>query len=342
MIRPGLRPLLIGLPVLLLAACGGQPPATAPTAAPIAVSTIVSASVERPGVETLPATVRAARAVAINARLPGVVAAIAAEPGTSVAAGAILVRIDAAEVLARRDAARAGAEQAATDLRRAEELAGRGASTPQELDGARARARAATAAAAEAEAYAGYLAVTAPFAGVVVRRNVALGDLVAPGRPLVELEDPASLRLEVAVPESLAAPLAVGTVIAARIEAAGWAGDAPIVEITPAADAASRTVLVKLALPADLPRLRSGQFGRVRLSTAPRSAVEVPATAVIRRGQLELVFTVTDGRAALRLVRTAAATDGAVAIRAGLAAGETVVVAGAERLVDGQPVTVRP
>ncbi|MBN8526425.1 MAG: efflux RND transporter periplasmic adaptor subunit, partial [Planctomycetes bacterium] len=89
----------------------------------------------------------------------------------------------------------------------------------------------------------------------------------------------------------------------------------------------------------DAKGLRSGQFGRAAIATAAGIAVAVPAGAVVHRGQLDAVFTVRDGRAAMRLVRLGGRDGDAILIRAGLAAGETVVVAGADALIDGQRVT---
>ena len=84
-------------------------------------------------------------------------------------------------------------------------------------------------------------------------------------------------------------------------------GAAPIegtvVEVAPVADAASRTFLVKLDLPAT-EGTRSGQFGRVLVATGESKLIRVPAPAVVTRGQMECVFVVADEHAQLRIVRT--------------------------------------
>jgi RND family efflux transporter MFP subunit len=328
--------------VLILAGCGAQPQAEAAKPLPaVEVGTVAAAVRDRSAVELLPGTVRAASAATLMARVPGVVGRIAANPGATVAAGTVLVELDARELAARRDQARAFAAQAAADLERAQLLFAREAMTKAELDATRARAAGSAAAAAESEIMAGYTAIVAPFAGVVVRKHAEVGDLLSPGRPVVELEDPASLRLEVEVPESLAAQVVVGTRLRVLVASAALDQEAPVVEVTPAADPVSRTVLVKLALPAGARGLRSGQFGRVALPLAGGPQLCVPAAAVVRRGQLDAVFVVAEGRAFLRLVRPGGTDGGFTAIRAGLRAGELVAVEGVERLADGQPVTLR-
>jgi RND family efflux transporter MFP subunit len=326
--------------VLILAGCGSKPQANAAKPLPPAsVSTAAATLQEHGSVEVLPGTVKAASAATLMARVPGVVGRITATPGTAVAAGTVLVELDALEIAAKRDQAKAVAAQAAADFERSKLLFEKQALTKAEFDASQARAAGSAAAAAEAEIMVGYTRITAPFAGVVVRKHVEIGDLLAPGRPVIDLEDPASLRLEVEIPESLAARVVVGTKL--RVQIAALDLEAAVVEVTPAADPVSRTVLVKLALPPEAKGLRSGQFGRVTIPVSEGKQLSVPSSAIVRRGQLDAVFVVQDGIARLRLVRLGGSDGASTAVRAGLKPDETVVVDGAETLLDGQPVTVR-
>ncbi|MBN8526753.1 MAG: efflux RND transporter periplasmic adaptor subunit, partial [Planctomycetes bacterium] len=238
---------------LLLAAGCGQSPPTSQTAEvpPASVATAVAESRQHASMELIPGTVRAARAATIMARVQGAVKRIEADPGRPLATGDLLLELDALEIAARRDQAKATAARAAADYERARMLFDKQATTKAEYDAAQARAAEGAAAAAEAEVLVGYTRISAPFAGVVVRKHVEVGDLVSPGRAVVDIEDPATLRLEVEVPESLAARVVLGATLQVQVAAAGLDLAAPVVEITPAADPVSRSVLVKLALPAD-------------------------------------------------------------------------------------------
>jgi len=111
-------------------------------------------------------------------------------------------------------------------------------------------------------------------------------------------------------------------------------------EIAPATDPGSRTFLVKLDLPVT-PSLRAGQFGRVAMPVGGTSALRVPASAVVVRGQMELVFVVSEGKARLRIVRTGKHVGGDVELVSGVEAGETLVIENVSDLVDGQPLQVR-
>lgn len=334
-----MKPVLFTL-IVVLAACGTAPTSASPASLPaVSVTTAVAGLAEHAAVEVLPGTVRAATAATLMARVPGVVGRIAATPGSAVAAGAVLVEIDALEIAAKRDQAQALAAQAAADFERAKLLFEKQSTTKADFDAAQARAAGSAAAATEAGIMLGYTRIAAPFAGVVVRKHVEIGDLLSPGRPVIDLEDPASLRLEVEIPESLAARIALGTRLRVQIGAVDQ--EAAVAEIIPAADPVSRTVLAKLALPPEATGLRSGQFGRVTVPVSAGRQLSVPTAAIVRRGQLDALFVVQDGIARLRLVRLGGADGASTAIRAGLKPDETVVVDGADALRDGQPVTVR-
>jgi len=98
-----------------------------------------------------------------------------------------------------------------------------------------------------------------------------------------------------------------------------------VAEISPAADSASRTVRVKVDLP-EAPGVRAGQFGRLAVPVGEATFLFVPSPALVRRGQLEILFVAADGKAQMRLVRTGKQTEQGLEILAGLAPGEAVVV----------------
>jgi hypothetical protein len=155
---------------------------------------------------------------------------------------------------------------------------------------------------------------------------------------LLELEGASRLRAEAQVPESLPS-LSVGAAVAVRLDAAVVEGR--LAELSPSADPATRTRLAKIDLPAGA-GARSGQFVRVLWPAGERRGLFVPAAAVTRFGQMERAWAVEEGRARLRLVRTAEAGDGRLEILAGLSADERVVLAPPATLRDGRPVTVSP
>jgi RND family efflux transporter MFP subunit len=282
-------------------------------------------------------TVRAKLRAVIEASISGKVSQMLVVPGQQVKAGWQLATIDAREIQARVEQAAAVRQQAEADLKRFTSLLEQKNIAQAEYDSAQARARVAQAALAEAETMLGYTKVTAPFDGVITRKLADVGDLAAPGKPLLELEDSTALRLEADVPEAVVGRLALGDKLPVRIDALEKELEGVVGEIAPAADPRSRTFLVKLDLP-PAPGLRAGQFGRVAMPVGETTTIRVPASAVVQRGQMEFVFVISDGRARLRIVKTGRRAGGEVELVSGVEAGEKIVTEGAAGLMDGQPV----
>ena len=163
--------------------------------------------------------------------------------------------------------------------------------------------------------------------------------MAGPGRPLLELEDPATLRFEANVPETVIANIRSSGTNLVRIPALEKELPCAVSEIAPAADVASRTFLVKWNLPGHA-ALRIGLFGRVAIPVAETVVLTAPSTAVVRRGQLEMVFVVKQGAAELRLVKTGKKNAGQTELLSGVSSGEAVVSENAQQLSDGQAVEI--
>jgi RND family efflux transporter MFP subunit len=262
-------------------------------------------------------------------------------PGQMVKAGDLLATLDAREVQARLDQAKAVLDQARRDFSRQEKLIATNATTRREFDSAQARVEVGEAAVSEAETMMSYARVTAPFDGVITRKLADVGDLAMPGKPLLEIEAPTDLRFEADLPEALLGNVKLGDKMKVMVASVSGPLEAVVSEIAPVADAVSRTFQVKLDLP-PAAGLRTGQFGRASVPVAEVMLLLVPRSAVIKRGQMEMLFVVRDGKAALRLVKTGKALDGNVEVLSGLEEGERVVTDDPARLADGQPVTLQP
>ena len=323
---------------LLAGGCSRDPHAAPPLPTVAVRTTEVRAITELRRTE-LPGTVRAVERAALAPKVTGTIAQLPITLGQSVKRGDTLAIISANEINARLAQAEAGLAQARRDLERETTLEAKGASATETVRSMQDRVAIAEATVAEARTMLTYTTITAPFDGVITRRLVNEGDLAAPGNPLLELENPALQRVEVEVPDSLAA-VAVGTEVPVRINTLELVGR--VAEVSPALDAVSRTFLAKIDLPAGA-AVRSGQFARVAWPAGETKALVVPAAAVTTFGQMERVFVVANNSASLRLVKTGARHGAEIEILSGLAAGERVVSdVAAAPLRDGQPVEVKP
>jgi RND family efflux transporter MFP subunit len=259
-----------------------------------------------------------------------------------VKAGEELAVIDAEEIRARAEQAKAGLEQARRDFARQGELLGGRATTRQDYESAETRVKVAEGVVAETAAMLGYTRITAPIEGRVTRKLAGEGDWAVPGKPLLEIETRGVPRFEVDLPETLVELVKLGDRMAVEVSGSGGEMEGTVMEMAPAGDAGSRTFRMKLALPEGAAAMRSGRFGRVAVPVGRVKRLVVPETAVVKRGQMEVVMVVREGRAVLRLVTKGRVKGGRVEVLSGLEAGERVVATGVERVKEGQPVTKKP
>jgi RND family efflux transporter MFP subunit len=308
------------------------------------VATVRVAVVEsRTGAATEEAigTVRPRLHAAIEAKVNGRIEKMSVVPGQTVKSGEALAQLESREIQARLDQALAVRQQAEGDLKRFTALLAQQAVTQAEFDGVQARQRVAHAGVVEAETLLTHTRIVAPFDGVITRKLADVGDLATPGRALLEIEDPTSLRVEAGVPDAIIDRVRSGAKLAVRSSSGDKSTEAVVSEISPVADAATRTFLVKLDLPPDS-GWRAGQFARMFIPVGETQTLRAPRSAVVTHGQMELVFVVTDKKARLRLIKTGKVLGTEVELLSGVGAGENVVIEGAAGLRDGQMVGIKP
>lgn len=326
-----------------LAGCGAKQENENATSLPLVEVRVQTVeNLPRTMTEEVLGTVRAKLHATLEARLSGHIDQMPVGLGATVQKGQLIARLGAGEIVARLDQAKASLAEADRDWNRTAALFAEQSATRAEYDSAQARQQIAQSAVAEANAMMSYVEVTAPFNGIVTKKWADVGDLAAPGKPLVDLEDPSALQMQADVPEALNASVKPGDRLPVWVASATPTPDleGTVAEMAPVADPNSRTFLVKLDLPA-APGLRSGQFGRVAVPVGEVSSIRVPASAVIQRGQMELVFVAVNGHAQLRLVKTGRRMGDEIEVVSGLNAGEQVVTEDVSVLADGQPVSIQ-
>lgn len=351
---------------LTIAGCGqgAAPKETAATTHETVkgIATALAAVEQLPETINAVGTVKAIKSAAIASRIAGTVAAVRVREGERVRAGQLLIELQAPETAAGAAGAKASVEEARRGLnearararlteatfRRYVALFNDQAVTRQEYETRQAENEVAAQGVARAEAHllqadqqahaasslAGYARVSAPFSGVVVRKDVDPGSTVFPGTQLMTIEEEGRYRLEAAAPETLAAKLRIGERLAVTIDGLASPTIGRVAEIVPVADPATRTVTVKLDLHAK--GLSGGMYGRAALISGVRKGIVVPAAAVVERGGLTSVWLVDGtGVARMRLVKTGTPEAGKVEILSGISAGERVVTSGADKVRDG-------
>jgi membrane fusion protein, multidrug efflux system len=191
---------------------------------------------------------------------------------------------------------------------------------------------------ANARVYLGYSRIAAPIDGVVVSKQADVGYMATPGMPLLTIENNSRFQLHASVEESKLGSVHLNDQVHVVLEALGNTDlMGAVEEIVPAADPATRSYIVKIALAnvGDI-HLRSGLYGKARFVMGQRKILSVPQTAVVQQGQLAGVFVVDQsGVARLRLVKTGRIVGDRVELLSGLNDGEEIVSEGIGSLRDG-------
>ncbi len=300
---------------------------------------------EKPYFQEAIGTLRSARRTNVAARIMARIEKIHVRAGDRVEAHQVLVELDrqAVEAQLRQaeaalKAAEAALAQARDQFQRAQKVreANPAAISEQEFTNLESQYRAAEAnrakaeqAVAEVQVMLGYTIIRAPQSGIVVDRLAEDGDIAQPGVPLLVLYDPHSLRLEVAVMESLGLHINVGDRLRVYVDALQQEFEGIVDEKVPQAEAITRSFFIKVRMPEN-PALYEGMFGRLVIPAGVRRHLCLHSGAIERVGQLEFVKVLLDpttGAVERRLIRTGQRGYGAwVEVLSGLSPGEAILV----------------
>ena len=291
----------------------------------------------------------------------GVVRSIEFEAGQPVAAGAVLVRLNTANEAATLKALETSARLAETQAHRWQQL---GKDKLVSLDEVQQRTAAAAAARAQVEAQRALIAqktIRAPFAGVLGIRKVNLGQFLAPGAPVVSLQQLDPIYLEFSLPEQLIGQMVDGTSVRATVDALpGQSFEGKVTAVEPQVDTNTRNFRAQATLRNPDGALRPGSFGKVGFDLgSEREVVVIPQTAVSFNPYGNAVFVIgkvkrkageTDMQGkpltgdklvvTQRFVKTGNTRGDLIAVTSGLKAGEQVVTSGLLKLRNGAEVTI--
>jgi len=321
-------------------------------------------------------TLRSRQSVMLRPEVAGRISRIGFADGARVRKGQLLVQLDDTLQRAELSQARAQMSIAQANHKRNVELVAQNFVAQRVLDESAANLQVVQAQVALVEARLARMAIVAPFDGTVGLRNVNLGDYVKDGADLVNLEDTGSMLVDFRLPERFQRKLKVGQGVELALEAVpGRVFKARVEALDPLLDANGRSVGVRAVLPntageaqGAVPAgkkpapngggpLRPGMFARVNTVFGVNdAALVVPEEAIVPQGGRQFVVRVVEPAAVPSAIGLPADTQwvslrqevklgvrrqGKVEIAEGLTEGQTVVVAGQQRLQrDGTPLRI--
>ena len=339
--RPTQPLTLILLVSLLLSGCDKKTTdeSTEPLARNIKVQAMTVKSGRMAVTVSTPGSVVAEQQAQIASRIMGFIRKINVDIGQHVGAGQQLLTIDPADIQGQVDLSKANVAQAEAaladaknDYQRFGDLYREQAIPKAQWDKVRLQyelARQQEIAAKAGQVTAGsqmrYATLKAPFAGIITQKMANAGDLAAPGKPLMTLENPDTLQVQTQVSTDVYAHLQLGTPVGLHIDHPDLWLTGKVSRLVAASDPISHTYLVKIAVPPDH-ALQSGMYVQVVFTVGHNDGVQVPENAILERAGITGVF-VLDNRdiAHYRMVRRGDSANGMTAILAGLNPGERVV-----------------
>lgn len=310
---------------------------------PLAPITVETARVQvQPLVESIRAvgSLLPDEAVTVTTEIAGRIERIAFREGQRVAAGDLLVQLDASVLKAELARSRSELTLSRANNERFAKLAREGMASPRSRDEALAALQAAEAGIALAEARLAKTTIRAPLSGVVGLRSVSAGAYVEPGQAIVELADTDPMKLDFRVPELALPALRNGQQVNVTIDALpGRRFEGMVYAIDPIVEVGGRAIRLRARIPNPKGELAPGLFARVEIVVDRRErAVLIPDSAVFARGDKRYVYRVVDGKARLTEIGLGVRRPGRVEVLAGLSEGDTVVTAGHQQLRDQAPV----
>jgi RND family efflux transporter MFP subunit len=319
---------------------------------------VPTVSVTEVGVSTMPTTVSIIGTVAARYDMPigvegdaGRVAAIYVEAGDQVKRGQVLARLNVsvlepqvANLEAALEQARAEAELADAEYRRAQAVGASGALSAEETQ--RRKSAAATAAAkvkvaaaqlAEAQARLARAAVRAPADGIILTRNVEVGQTATPGgEALFRLSERGEVELRGQVSEQDLPLLKVGQSVNVRLTGTTRVYEGHVRLLAAVIDPQTRMGMVRVALTPD-PNLRPGAFARADVTVSRADRAILPQTAVLTDDKGTYVLIVnTQHKIERRAVQVSGMVQNGVTISEGVSGKEQVVATAGAFLQEGE------
>ncbi len=272
------------------------------------------------------------------------------QAGSLVRAGDILMTLDPKDIVeqsrtadAQVDSARAQLELAKANLDRYSELFKAEAVAAVVLDqyktqydAAKATYDAAIAQARQSQNALDYTTLTANADGVISEVSAEVGQVVAAGQSVLKLVQTNELEVVVDIPENKISNMQIGQRVSINFWATNETVSGTVREVSPMADSASRTFTVKISLP-DVNNIQLGMTANVSIREVTPSAIILPLSAIYQTGDAAQVWIVDGGKVSLKKIEVTAFDDNNVRVR-GLNSGDTVVVAGVNKLREGQDV----
>ena len=308
---------------------------------------------------TASGTIEAVNSANLSTRMMGYVTKVHVKVGDKVNKGQLLVSINNTDLQAKKAQVNAGITEATAafnnakkDYNRFKNLLADNSVSQKEFDDmtahyemAKARLEGANQMKNEINAQFAYSNITAPFSGIVTGKTIEEGNMANPGMPLISLEAPGNFEVVANVPESDISKIVSGTLVNVLVKSINKTVKGKVTEVSNSAKNTGGQYVVKIALDkTDVPIL-SGMFVTAQFPTESQEKTDmvlVPKDALVTKGQLSGIYTVSESNTALlRWLRLGRTFGNQVEVLSGLSANEAYIISADGKLYNGAKVNIQ-
>lgn len=355
-----MQKLYVLLLILLVWSCGEKEQKTQGTddsVIPVTVKTV--GEIDGPAVISTSGKIEAVKSANLSTRMMGHVDKIYVGIGDKVSRGQLLLSINNMDLSAKLAQVNAGITEATAaydnaekDLKRFTALFEEKSATQKELDDitanfrmVEARLEAARQMKNEVNAQFSYADLRAPFNGVVTNRFINPGDMANPGIPLLEVEAPGKYQVLTLVPESEITKIKQGMKVQVGLNSLGVNVPGEVVEVSSSSKNTGGQYRVKVAISETNAPILTGMYATVKFpikaNDQPKAAL-IPKEAIVYKGQLSGVYTVSESNTALlRWLRLGRSYGDRVEVLSGLSADESFIVSSNGKLYNGAKIAIK-
>jgi len=303
--------------------------------------------------------IEAVNSANLSTRMMGYVDKIHVKVGDKVRKGQLLIRINSVDISAKLAQVNAGITEATVAYNNAEKdynrftvLFNDNSASQKELDDitagynmAKARLEASKQMKNEVNAQLAYTNIKAPFSGVITNKFINIGDMANPGIPLLEVETPGNFQVITMLPESEISQIKKGTKVNVIVKSLGKNVNGKVIEVSTSAKNTGGQYLVKIALDKTPVKLFSGMFATTQFPIEKRTnstAILIPTEAIVNKGQLTGIYTVSQSNTALlRWLRLGRIYGDQIEVLSGLNSDESYIISTEGKLHNGAKISIQ-
>ncbi len=303
--------------------------------------------------------IQATNSADLSTRMMGFINKVYVNVGDKVRKGQLLVSINNSDLQAKKAQVNAGITEATAafnnaqkDYNRFKNLFADNSASQKEMDDmtanfemVKARLESANQMKNEINAQFAYSNITAPFSGTITSRNVEAGNMANPGMPLISIETPGNFEVMAMVPETEISQIKKETEVDVLVKSINKTLKGKVTEVSTSAKNTGGQYLVKIDLDKTTANILSGMFATVQFPIEKQSKTEmvlIPTEAIITKGQLSGIYTVSQSNTALlRWLRLGKTFGNQVEVLSGLTTGEAYIVSAEGKLYNGVKVSIQ-